>query len=67
MRKEFEEISISCHSLRDVQTAMSSGATQIILGTIFETDCKKGLKGKGTEFVREICSQCSVPVYRYML
>ncbi len=63
LRKEFEEISISCHSLRDVQTAMSSGATQIILGTIFETDCKKGLKGKGTEFVREICSQCPVPVY----
>lgn len=63
LRKEFEEISISCHSLRDVQTAINSGATQIILGTIFETDCKKGLKGKGTEFVRKICSQCPVPVY----
>lgn len=63
LRKEFEEISISCHSLRDVQTAIGSGATQIILGTIFETDCKKGLKGKGTEFVKEICSQCPVPVY----
>lgn len=63
LKKEFEEISISCHSLSDVQTAMNSGATQIILGTIFETDCKKGLKGKGTEFVREICCQCPVPVY----
>lgn len=42
---------------------VNGGATQIILGTIFETDCKKGLKGKGTEFVREICNQCPVPVY----
>lgn len=43
--------------------AVKNGATQIILGTIFETECKKGLKGKGLEFVREICKACPVPVY----
>ena len=59
----FDNISVSCHSKEDVCNAKKCGATQIILGTIFETDCKKGLKGKGLEFVREICAYCSLPVY----
>ena len=57
------EISISCHSMEDVEIAMAGGATQIILGTIFETECKKGVLGKGVEFVREICQKCPLPVY----
>lgn len=63
LKKEFQEISVSCHSMEDVNLAVKNGATQIILGTIFETECKKGLKGKGLEFVREICKSCLVPVY----
>lgn len=60
---DFCEISISCHSMEDVKIAMAGGATQIILGTIFETECKKGVLGKGVEFVREICQKCPLPVY----
>ena len=63
LRKDFQEISVSCHSMEDMKTAVKNGATQIILGTIFETECKKGLRGKGLEFVREICKACLVPVY----
>ena len=63
LKKEFQEISVSCHSMEDVEMAVKNGATQIILGTIFETECKKGLKGKGLDFVREICKACPVPVY----
>ena len=63
LRKDFRELSISCHSMEDMQFAVSSGATQIVLGTIFETECKKGLKGKGLDFVREICEACPIPVY----
>lgn len=59
----FAQISVSCHSLEDMQYAVRCGATQIVLGTIFETECKKGLKGKGVAFVEEICRQCPVPVY----
>lgn len=59
----FDEVSVSCHSYEDVLTALSHGATQIILGTIFETDCKPGLTGKGLSFVRDICSISPVPVY----
>ena len=62
-RKDFDRISAACHSLEDVRTAAEHGATQIILGTIFETDCKKGLKGKGLDFLREICAHSPLPVY----
>ena len=46
-----------------VHQAVALGADQIILGTIFETACKKGLRGKGLSFVSEICSACPLPVY----
>ena len=49
--------------MEDMELAVQAGASQIILGTIFETDCKKGLQGKGVEFVRQICARCPVPVY----
>ena len=55
LRKDFQEVSVSCHSMEDMNAAVENGATQIILGTIFETECKKGLKGKGLGFVTEIC------------
>lgn len=63
LTEDFCEISISCHSMEDVEIAMAGGATQIILGTILETECKKGVLGKGVEFVREICQKCPLPVY----
>lgn len=63
LTEDFCEISISCHSMEDVEIAMAGGATQIILGTIFETECKKGVLGKGVEFVREICQKCPLLVY----
>lgn len=63
LKTDFQEISVSCHSMEDVKTAVRNGATQIILGTIFKTECKKGLKGKGLEFVREVCKGCPIPVY----
>ena len=63
LTEDFCEISISCHSMEDVEIAMAGGATQIILGTIFETECKKGVLSKGVEFVREICQKCPLPVY----
>lgn len=59
----FNSVSVSCHSEEDVRFSEKCGATQIVLGTIFETDCKKGLKRKGTEFVRKICQITDLPVY----
>ncbi|MDC7300542.1 thiamine phosphate synthase [Agathobacter ruminis] len=55
--------SVSCHSLDESLEAERLGATQIVLGTIFETECKPGLAGRGIQFVREVCSACRIPVY----
>lgn len=59
----FDQVSTSCHSLSDVEDAAQLGATQVLLGNIFATDCKKGLPGKGVEFLRGVCARSSLPVY----
>ncbi len=60
---KFRRISVSCHSAEDVREAEDFGATQIVLGTIFETQCKPGLKGRGIDFVKGICAGTKLPVY----
>lgn len=60
---DFDEVSVSCHSLADVREAEAAGASQVLLGNIFETACKPGLAGKGLPFLREICNASSLPVY----
>lgn len=39
------------------------GCTYITAGHIFETDCKRGLPGRGLEFLREVCRAVTIPVY----
>ena len=56
-------VSVSCHSKEEVLAAVSNGADQIVLGTIFATDCKPGKIGAGLEFLKEVCEACPVPVY----
>ena len=60
---EYAEISVSCHSLPEVRRAQELGATRIVLGTIFRTDCKPGLEGAGLGFLREACAATSLPVF----
>lgn len=59
----FSCVSTTGHSMEDMRQAVALGADRIILGTIFETACKKGLRGRGLSFVEEICAACPVPVY----
>ena len=60
----FIKISVSCHSIDEVRKAAKLGATQIVLGNIFETDCKKGLPGQGLDFLKAACLESSgLPVY----
>ena len=59
----FSCLSTTSHSMEDMRQAVSLGADRILLGTIFETECKKGLRGKGLAFVQEVCAACPVPVY----
>lgn len=59
----FEKKGTSVHSLEEAREAEALGANYLFAGNIFETDCKKGLPGRGLSFLKEVCSQVSVPVY----
>lgn len=56
-------IGVSVHSLKEAVNAESLGADYIIYGHVFETDCKKGLKPRGVNELKEICSKVNIPVY----
>ena len=53
----------SCHSVEDALEAQELGCTYITAGHVFETDCKKGLPGRGLEFLRKVCTAVDIPVY----
>lgn len=62
-RQKFGVLGASCHSAEDAIAAESLGCTYITAGHIFVTDCKKGLPGRGLDFLREISAAVSIPVY----
>ncbi|SHH24093.1 thiamine phosphate synthase [Tepidibacter thalassicus] len=53
---------VSVHSVNEAITAQNLGANYIIAGHIFPTDCKKNLKPRGLEFIREIKKNVNIPV-----
>lgn len=59
----FKCIGVSCHSPEEAIEAESLGADYITAGHVFATDCKKGLKPRGLEFLRRVCESVSLPVY----
>lgn len=62
-RRNFDIVGTSVHSVDDAAFARENGADYITAGNIFETDCKKGLKGKGMNFLRNVCDSVNIPVY----
>lgn len=62
-RRNFDIVGTSVHSVDDAAFAQENGADYITAGNIFETDCKKGLKGKGVNFLRNVCDSVNIPVY----
>ncbi len=62
-REDFDLLGTSVHSTEDAIFAEENGADYITAGNIFETDCKKGLKGKGVNFLRNVCESVDIPVY----
>lgn len=59
----FSAIGASCHSVEEAQEAERLGATYLTAGHVFDTDCKKGLPGRGLTFLREVCASVALPVY----
>lgn len=62
-RDAFQILGASCHSLEEAVEAEKLGCTYITAGHIYETDCKKGLPGRGIGFLKKICETVSIPVY----
>lgn len=62
-KEHFRTIGASCHSVEEAKEAENLGCTYITAGHIFATDCKKGLPGRGLDFLREVCRAVSIPVY----
>ena len=58
-----QRIGTSIHSVEDAIFAESHGADYITAGHIFTTDCKKGLPGRGMEWLKTVCDAVSIPVY----
>ena len=59
----FETLGISIHSVEEAKEAEACGASYLTAWHIFLTDCKKGLPGRGLEFLREVADQVEIPVF----
>ena len=63
LREKLVGLGASCHSVEDAKLAEKLGCTYIIAGHIYNTDCKKGLEGRGPGFLRDVVESVSIPVY----
>ena len=62
-RSSFTTLGASCHSAEEAAEAEALGCTYITAGHVFDTDCKKGLAGRGLDFLKQVCESVSLPVY----
>lgn len=62
-RAHFTWLSISVHSVEEAIEAQALGATMLIAGHIYTTQCKAGLAPRGLGFLQAVCSAVSLPVY----
>lgn len=61
--KKYKRIGISIHSIDEGKEVEMLGATYVVAGHIFETDCKKGLEPRGLKFVEELSSILTIPIF----
>lgn len=59
----FEIVGTSIHTPEEALMAETLGADYVTAGHIFATDCKRGLPGRGLDFLRDVCGSTSLPVY----
>ena len=62
-KEGFDTLGTSVHSISDALEAQSLGCSYLVAGHIFETDCKKGLAGRGLDFLSDVCRSVEIPVY----
>lgn len=63
LKKDFNTIGVSTHSVEEAILAQNLGATYITTSHIFKTDCKKDLEPKGLKLVKDTRSAVDTPIY----
>ena len=58
-----KKFGVSVHSADEAVRAKKLGASYLFAGHIFETDCKKDIRPRGTLFLEEVCKAVDIPVY----
>ena len=61
--KKYKRIGVSIHSLNEAKEVESLGASYVVAGHIFETDCKKGLEPRGLKFIEDLSSALTIPIF----
>ena len=59
----FSYVGASVHSVSEAKEAEKLGATCLIAGHIFSTDCKKDVPPRGLIFLKEVCESVDIPVF----
>lgn len=60
---DFTSVSTSIHKPEEAKKAQDLGADFVFAGHVFVTDCKKGLKPRGLDFLRQTVECAEIPVY----
>ena len=63
IRDKVSLLGVSVHSPEDARQAEALGADYVTAGHVFETDCKRGLPGRGLSFLQDTCRSVQIPVY----
>lgn len=61
--KKYKKIGVSIHSIDEVKEVENLGATYIVAGHIFKTDCKKDLEPRGLKFIQELSLILTIPIF----
>ena len=61
--KKYKRIGVSIHSLEEAREVENLGASYVVAGHIFETDCKKSLEQRGLKFVENLSSILTIPIF----
>ncbi len=63
LRQQVTLLGVSIHAPEEAVRAEALGADYVTAGHVFDTDCKRGLPGRGLDFLRETCRAVRIPVY----
>ena len=63
VRQQVALLGVSVHAPEEAQQAQALGADYVTAGHVFDTDCKRGLPGRGLDFLRATCQAVQIPVY----